>query len=430
MWLFKYTISSAVFFFCTLLSTIYHSKYRKSQKSLFFSACIAFTLVSCTNDNVNEELPSTDVGIITKTKAIELASTAYSAFFANNTRSQNIINVREGAVYSYCGKNTRGQESAPLYYVVNFEDDMGFALVSAQTIENPVLGVSDKGYFNPNEDCENENFQLFIESLPAYIERQSTSITLPSTPDYPLNPGVTGIVTPKIKVQWGQYGVYSDSCSNHVAGYVPTAGAMVMSYYRRPTSMPLTIHGQNNTLTLNWTEINKHTRNVTGCQENNAATTHPQISQLFAQIGLSIDADYSQNDRTSAPTNNLLNFLESLNYTCTSLQSISNVDYCNYLKNNYVLLVQGTRSADRVAHLWIMDGYERKVLSFSNNGNINAITYCHYNWGWDGKSNGYFLADVFDASQGEKYDNENWGVSSKYYDINIMVSAVKYTGTN
>ncbi len=31
--------------------------------------------------------------------------------------------------------------------------------------------------------------------------------------------------------------------------------------------------------------------------------------------------------------------------------------------------------------------------------------YLHFNWGYNGNSDGYFLVDIFDSKKGSEYDN-------------------------
>lgn len=386
---------------------------------------LLFILLFCTSCTTEELELSVDSKKITIENAVKIATNARKEFFSNEQRAntQSAV-VDANAIYCYEGRGTRSQSTDSLFYVVNFEDNGGFAIVNCDAAGEPLLGVSDCGHFNPYEEQENENFQFFVEQLIDYTSSvNSVSITPigPITPPY--NP--PGVCPAKIDLQWGQGNVYGDSCSNNISGCVPTAGAMILAYYRQPTSFNITFGNQNDVLSLDWSEINKHKRIYTRCNESQASTTHSQISRLMAQIGHSILADY-RNGVTVAYYDNLLSYLRTFNYECTDYQPFFNVNYKSYLDNNYILLVQGSSSTNAAyGHQWIMDGYQTKSTIMDLDGNATLTTYCHYNWGWDGNSNGYFVEGVFNCEQGTP-DNTSWGTFNKNYRYYVKLSAVKY----
>lgn len=393
---------------------------------------LLFILLFSTSCTTEELELSVDSKKITIENAVKIATNARKEFFSNEQRAntQSAV-VDANAIYCYEGRGTRSQSTDSLFYVVNFEDNGGFAIVNCDAAGEPLLGVSDCGHFNPYEEQENENFRFFVEQLIDYTSSvNSVSITPigPITPPY--NP--PGVCPAKIDLQWGQgypYGCYSP---NGVAGCTITAGAMLMAYFRQPQTLEITYGDNPETITLNWTEINKHKRTNTNCTETNSAVVHDMIGKLCRQLGYLCEADYSNESSTGASENKLRNTLISFGYTCSFYRTFDSVDYTNLLDNNHILLVRGDRTtndpdAPTSAHLWIMDGYQRMYTIPDPQGNCSTTTYCHYNWGWSGKSNGYFLAGIFDTTNAHQYDNVNWGIQNKNYDVSIKLSAVTYS---
>lgn len=73
-------------------------------------------------------------------------------------------------------------------------------------------------------------------------------------------------------------------------------------------------------------------------------------------------------------------------------------------------------------HAWVCDGgrktgyYDTLQLIGGETAHFAGYIYLHYNWGWGGMDNGYFLSTIFNPSKGYKYDNPGDGYSNVNYD--------------
>lgn len=99
----------------------------------------------------------------------------------------------------------------------------------------------------------------------------------------------------------------------------------------------------------------------------------------------------------------------------------------------------------KAGHAWVADGGKitgsKIIRTYTQEHNIitgeplvevvyNTTTYFHFNWGWDGLNNGYFVAGVFDTTKGSNDDDSpvvipkirsrtNYGTEVCYYIVKI-----------
>lgn len=57
-----------------------------------------------------------------------------------------------------------------LMYVVNYADNNGFAVVSANKNAPEVLAVTEKGHFSSEENIEIEGFQIWLDETVGYLD--------------------------------------------------------------------------------------------------------------------------------------------------------------------------------------------------------------------------------------------------------------------
>jgi len=181
-----------------------------------------------------------------------------------------------------------------LIYVVNFDDSLGFAIISADTrIEGPILAFTGSGSLINSID--NPGVAIFLEHLEDYMlnsiieaERQknslvdglmeklnvetSTKATSSDLIPIPFDPSRMSEVTrirnkidPLVPVEWGQgspfnrnledKGCYGDNTAKNGkvwAGCVAVAVAHIMSRWEYPSQI--------GNYSFNWAELNKYKR--------------------------------------------------------------------------------------------------------------------------------------------------------------------------
>ena len=335
------------------------------------------------------------------------------------TRSQTSreINLNATKVYKLDkAARTRSDINDTLMYVFNFEDNQGFAIISASKDTEGLLALTEKGNYDPNTLSSVEGFNQFIDMAKNYIQRKAPY----RSPAHQIRDSVVILesshVSPMLTVKWGQDNPEGEFCPNGIAGCMNTACAQVLSYYEHPNSISLTYDGADiSNQSLNWTQIKSHQtgHSLSSCQ---TPDTHQAIGRLVRQLGEMNGSNYSSPTGTgtlnpNSPKNTMIN----LGYQATVWYPYSFSNAKNALYNQQLLFVKSG------SHIWVFDGYiyqERKIYHLSKLG-VNSDEWfivsidteytqlCHYNWGWYGDCDGYFSANVFDTQAAEIYESTN-----------------------
>jgi hypothetical protein len=343
-----------------------------------------------------------------------------------------------------------------LAYVLNFNDSLGFVIISADTrIDNPILAFTEDGSLIDSTD--NLGIAIFLERLEDYLlnsiveaEQQKDSLldiilgklTIESdSKAFPINTsGVTytpvGVVDrkgPLVPVEWDQGALFNNSLKDMGcygegtpkngkpwAGCVATAVAQIMSRWKHPASI--------NGYSFNWAELNQYTARpnaypgagdkdiYSSSVPNNVKS---QIANLFQQIGNGVNMKYDCYG-SGADTDNSVSFLSNQGFKTGGIKDYDSSSVITSLNNERPLMAVGcaiktvtttttkflgitistsTRTSYDECHQWVIDGYlKQKVIIAIQGSGISFethIDYMHNNWGWSGGSNGYFLNSVF-----------------------------------
>ena len=429
---------------------------KKLLRSLFI-ALIPIAAVSCAQDDMAPAISEPDTPaaetqptlLRTPAEAISIAEMAV-ANEDGEGRSERTIRGTS-SVKPIVSHTSRG-ESDTLMYAVDFDEGQGFAIVSASRSVEPLLALIDDGSFDSPETQANESFQFALNCAKLY----SMGPTKPTIPDpdgpvdfilswYADTVFPTPKTTPSIKVRWNQYwpeGMYSP---NSISGCGPTAIAQILSYYETPTSISYTyLNHDIASESLNWTEIKKHTRSIRkpsddiqshlqGCYASTA--THRTIGRLVRQIGHLSNADTSNPNATSTTTAADIATLKTLLPKQQFSTGNSGENLFNSLikLKNSVAYVRGAENTTSIGHAWVADGTWQlgmkiteyrwtylddvgKYMYMPVSVRDTLKSYLHFNWGWSGNSNGYFLTNMFNPAYALEYDDVYDG---GHQDINL-----------
>ena len=316
------------------------------------------------------------------------------------------------------------------FHVINFEDNQGFALVSADSRTTPVYAYSETGNLDIEDATENTGFGDFMDAATEYyiaetewtgpenplLPNDPNNPTLPITP-VPTNPilqlptveldgeryywdyrevvsqNSAGRIVPVIWRQGWPYNFYCDSLGveddylgNRCAvGCGPLAVGQVLSVYR----YPIFIDGK----IFNWNKImlsNSYNEAYTDgaiCSEGAMATAY-----MLKAIGVNMNAHYGY--ETTARIDSMILTLRNLNYNFAA-NEYSYTNMINSLNSNYPVIICGYDSYGLFGgHAWVVDSH-RKVDKFE--------TYYH----------SYEPYDVAFRNEviGERYFHCLWGTS-------------------
>lgn len=320
-------------------------------------------------------------------------------------------------------------------YVVNYEDDAGFAILSADRQLPSVLGYADSG--NITDTMTNPGIKLFLERMADFV---ATSLRWDSLtdPDPPVNPpvdpdpgggGGTGpspdpsdttvvyhrmhqgfqrILTkgPFVQVEWGQgapFNKKTPACDppqmNAPAGCVAIAILQIMSYHHYPTSYATGVFDRSE---LDWNAFNACKRYV---NLNSDPLLAARMADFVRRIGDNVDMSYHC-DKSSASIQAAKRALKNYGFHTDDICSYSLERVRAEIDANHPLFISGYPTSGGDGHAWVIDGYvhgyyptEVFMDVYDSNGNLLRGYYLgieneyhdfvHCNWGWDG--NGYFL---------------------------------------
>lgn len=389
------------------------------MKKSIFIALLGMSLAACNNDDLpaiadnDAETPLME-NFRSEDEAIEIATKALNEFYPVTSRSgrdlsqMNVVLLNKPA--------SRNSDITNPLYVVNFGNESGYAIISADKETEPLLAVTESGSITSLDNVDNPGLRLFLDGA-SKLEKDTTALK-------PFIPGLEDEIQIIRKdtivhasyseflhtqVKWGQTYPEGLLCPNGCSGCVATAGAQALSCFRYPKTLTLSFpERSSDQISLDWSNLRRIIGNIIQPDYN------IQLSSLCREIGYKINADYSEPYSTSANTTRLRNYLaESLP---SNEFSVSDITYSKPVTNevlgNGVIIMRGVEAEASVGHCWIIPGYEYKdytVYVYSIDPETKQETqikqydktdlYPYINWGWYGKDNGYFDINRLITSQ-------------------------------
>lgn len=383
-------------------------------KTLFFLVFSIFFLFACAKaPGIHHADNSAGSTLIPLQEALDsLEKTAFQLGLDKTKSGTNrTYNTKGIYVVNKEGTSTKSgvSQEGPLLYVVNFDNDLGYAVLSASTtIGMNVICIAEKGHLseavftagrqllerpkdsNINEPVvqfKNTYDSLFIASLILSGTVSPRQLELPD-PEEPIiggGAGAPGIVAPMVYTKWNQnISPYNNETpGNQPAGCVVTALAQILAYEEYPTQIDF-----GDGTFGNWTDMKTvYTYPQTyysGTQEG-----QNQVAKLFRLLGLPEYCDVHYNDGSWALSSNAKSALQDLGYTNVKLH-FSLTDFRSLhskvliqLINGHPVFTSGLNSGSIYGHAWVIDGFQ--------------INYYHINWGWGGAADGYYNSGVFNT---------------------------------
>ena len=181
-----------------------------------------------------------DPNFVPLDEAIENADRILASAFGSQTRSSRNVKSVE-----FFGQNTRSSENSGSYgyYIVNYENDGGFALLSADRRLLPVYAFSDEGSLSLQDTIESEGLRTYINGLPrtniniAPVLPPRDTIAYDKLLQLKIEEGP--LLHPNVR-KWKETSPYNQYCiipstnSHGRAGSAAVAIGMFMSYHKQP----------------------------------------------------------------------------------------------------------------------------------------------------------------------------------------------------
>jgi len=351
---------------------------------------IGITLAGCSNEDLqlnvseSEKTASENPTRISLSEALQNAEALLNDLSATTRNSSK----RVASVDYITSQQTRSVIDTTMY-LVNYENNGGFALLAADIRIPEVLAISPKGELHLSDTIEDKGLAAFFRNA---NEIAAANIVLPiDTTNYrdydyiyrPLFPHILKecgpLLTNSVR-QWDQSEPFNKYCaldSVGKPGYVgccALATAQYCSYFEHPKVI--------NNLTLDWDGIKNGT---------NTEQVYQLLAYISKQLGVNPD-----NGGTSAY--NIGYFLKRLgykpaaNHISFSVETITN-NIDKALRNEQgggPSLINGFFSNSNLSgHEWVIDGYALYGTGRELAGVEKTLLHCC--WGWRQKSDGYFL---------------------------------------
>lgn len=376
---------------------------------------------------------STDASLkISNTRSMEeaerFAISALSMLDEDTKASFRVIGSRQ-AVTSPMTKDG-SMDVDTLFYVFNFEENAGFALINANIQADPFICITESGNYTDGEPSGVDSFDAYITQLKAHLEKEELLRVPPiedpvPVPDdslviykYTVNRYEGSYKYPLINTKWGKDGIYGAYCPNGAAGCVARAIAQIMAYHGHPSAITLGqesgIYSSGTSLTMHWSNIRNHTINHSGTQSCSAY--HSEISALIYDISERVHMTYYTNGSSGASFSYVQPAFVHYGYFLDSVANVDINDMIASIDANRPVILSGLSAG--VGHAWIADGYKDYILYCDtyaraypgpgyylvNSVQVDEKHAMHFNWGWDGECNGYFNFGIYNTSNPDSYD--------------------------
>lgn len=310
------------------------------------------------------------------------------------------------------------------FYIFSAENQ-GYVIVAGDDRITPILGYADEGTFNPNNMPP--NMQKWLEGYKVDI-RYTIENNIPASPEVQArwqilksgegikSQNLASSVAPLIATKWDQSPYYNELCPYDnsqdeatVTGCVATAMAQVMKYWNYPekgSGFHSYNHSAYGTLSANFGSTTYDWANMpTQLTETSSTVQKNAVATLMYHCGVSVEMNYNVASEGGSGAMTICSGYSDCDVSAedalktyfgykNTLQGVHNSDYTS---TDWINLLKTELNAGRPiiyagrgnegGHCFIADGYD-------NNG------YFHFNWGWSGENNGYYVLSALDPGSG------------------------------
>jgi len=376
------------------------------MKHLFTFLFGVFALMSCSDSTeiVSGETAKVNAYFISQDSAIILANNAVasiSGVSCDVTRGIDGRRIKSVSVVNDVlkSRSVSDNEISKSLYIVNYENDKGFAVVSSDKRLLPIYAVSDSGSLNIRDTIDNKGLALFFRGVQASIARASSNspeiVELPDGQSCIFYPQVSPLISTNAR-KWGQESPYNKYCpvvsgEHAVVGCASVACSLIMSYYMWPKTITHLASGQYK-VTLPWRSMKN-------------GGNDDKVALLFRMLGYSdlLNTTYGKTVSSSVSTRIAPTFIKMGYLAPNNFVKMSSVEaVCRILdkakngttdNNGYGPVLVAANCLSCGAHIWVVDGYAENP-TFQKDGLALNHIFLHCVWGNNnGLNNGYFYID-------------------------------------
>lgn len=374
------------------------------------SMLLASLLAACNNDSLTDPTPKANnkanVGeFISEAEAKALASTFVSenAAFPATVRAtkgllDNVYTQNDSSItVNQDGERTIGGDNyAAFYRIYNLAGGKGFVIVSGDGGTAPILGYSTENSFKA--DSMPDNLKAVLADYRSEITYRREKGIVPMSTRASRAMAVTraangyaAAVAPLLgNIKWNQSPYYNAYCPPGTpVGCVATATCQIMRYWEYPSRGTGTYRYYSNyagqylgfdyNYDLNWNNMPRQT--LTGPNDDVALLSYG----VAVGLNMGFDPAGSYSYQTDVPRVLVDHYQYPNTMRNIFRDNFSDADWAATIRAELDAgrPVQYAGSGNGGGHSFVCDGY-------ANNG------YFHFNWGWGGMSDGYFLLNALD----------------------------------
>ena len=386
---------------------------------------------------------------LSEQQAISIALSAAHNFFGSSSRTNHHVTASHAHIISSNPASRTATDT--VLYIVNFDDDNGFAIVNANKKGDQLYAVTDKGQYNTlNLDANPPGLNMYVDYAiqKSKLDANGTTITPVFEPYQILKTDTlySGLPPKIIDAQWDQTGFYGQFCPNGIAGCVPVALGQALTRHKEPQEIALTFpNASYDKIICDWDIIGKvkgFPNFSTSIFSSDGIDNHTKIGLLLREIGYRLNVTYYA-ESTGLPAYQIYTVRELADellqgssvsvspfYETGNQFAITQEDLSN---GNGIIFMGGIGTYPTTqlsaGHAWVVDSFKHLFLTdniyeVGDNGRLTLIKrgetreiyYVHINWGWGGRNNGYFLPTVLNPKDFQELDTN---VNTSNMDINF-----------
>ena len=288
-------------------------------------------------------------------------------------------------------------DGEPAFYVLNRENEKGFVIIAADNRAHTVLGYSDTGHWDETDLPDGLRTLLNDYTHEIAVAQDYSALEAMDNVAKPYTP-----VDPFCSALWGQSAPFNNLCptyngKNCKTGCVAIAASQIMNVYRYPTQGigtnsykwetenkdSVTLSADFGQTTYRWEDILDSYPDTASAAQRNA------IATLVYHCGVAANMDYGPSSSSAVSYEMVKSMIEHFGYD----KGIG-VLYKDYSPEEVLLdtiateLQQGrpvyisAKTVNKEGHAFVCDG-------------MDADGLLHINWGWYGKSNGFYRISAF-----------------------------------
>lgn len=302
--------------------------------------------------------------------------------------------------------NAQNEETS-CYYVFNNGQNGGFVVVSGDSRTREILAYSDKGTYDPDDISPAMAYFLdgYAHDINMLGEDQSEGQD--HRPKYTPGAQTTTPVLPLLTSEWNQDTPFNQSCPQYTssngkktrtyAGCVAVAMGQILYYYRSrmPAKTQVAIPGYSGSGSIslstvkagtayNWSLMfDKYTYDITDAQL-------AAVSKLLLYAGMTVSSSYGISE-TSASCSNVVSAMSKYFGFSSNAKFVNRTSYTysqwedmiiDELMDARPVFFNGV--SYYLNHAFVLDGYD-------------GMGYFHANFGWGGRSDGYYSLNIINT---------------------------------